>query len=575
MENISELQTIETIENLNILESIIKNPNIKIDDLLKGKEFNGYYLDLVLSLNQFLMNKDRTIKKTNEEQKFKNFLLKKVIEVYTETNGNINIEQFIEEINRVRNNIGHGKYYINKDNLNVVLSDTGEEIPYRWIRSMIEELFIDNKNKLTKLPIKTGYIARNNNDKIDIDNILPSLKNFNVCEYNINSTSESFDENGLSLIQHEIEKFKNNADNIFNNNIKMNEYNASMNNCKLVAELSNINFSKKIYNMYEIDDELKNEIEMVIKNNYELLKNASQESLETFLKGFMNDFYFDKEDSLQLDKAFSQLTFLSRIINENRHMTYNELKSKYYNLPPTDNQMLVAVTLAKFNLLYSYNADTIFRDYLDYSKIDLSKLNPSINTNSHYKLTETENKQIFKLEKDAKNFYKKYTGMKTKIKEQNEKQKELMNGFNLRTYESLFDILELKDAIRKKEFNKNDNVYNEELYKNNKEIINHIRNSIIHNNIEINNRIINNNLSTCITTFRDFDNGNKTFELTTSLDNINNICNLKELLEVLHQNNNYEQGKSMKGFINTLMLYLLTTLLISVGIFYLMCYFGI
>ena len=31
----------------------------------------------------------------------------------------------------------------------------------------------------------------------------------------------------------------------------------------------------------------------------------------------------------------------------------------------------------------------------------------------------------------------------------------------------------------------------------------------------------------------------------------------------------------MKGFINNLMLYLLTTLLISVGIFYLMCYFGI
>lgn len=575
MENINELQTIETVENLNILESIIKNPNIKIDDLLKGKDFNGYYLDLVLSLNQFLMNKDRTIKKTNEEQKFKNFLLKKAIEAFTETNGNINIEQFIEEINRVRNNIGHGKYYINKENLNVVLSDTGEEIPYRWIRNMIEELFIDNKNKLTKLPIKTGYIARNNDEKIDIDNILSSLKNFNVCEYNINSTSDTFDEKGLSVIQHEIEKFKNNTDNIFNNDKTKTEYNMSMNNCNSIAKLSNIDFSIKIYNMHEIDDELKNKIENVIKNNYESLKNVSQESLETFLKGFMNDFYFDKEDSLQIDKAFSQITFLSRIINENKHMTYNELKSKYYNLPPTDNQMLVAATLAKFNLLYSYNTDTIFRDYLDYSKIDLSKLNPSININSHYKLTETENKQIFKLEKDAKNFYKKYTGMKTKIKEPNEKQKELMNGFNLRTYESLFDILELKDAIRKKEFNKNDNVYNEELYKNNKEIINHIRNSIIHNNIEINNRIINNNLSTCIITFRDFDNGNKTFELTTSLDNINNICNHNKLLEVLHQNNNYDQGKSMKGFINTLMLYLITTLLISVGIFYLMCYFSI
>ncbi len=108
---------------------------------------------------------------------------------------------------------------------------------------MIEELFIDNKNKLTKLPIKTGYIARNNNDKIDVDNILPSLKNFNVCEYNINSTSESFDENGLSLIQHEIEKFKNKADNLFYYDKTMMEYNISMSNCKVVSELSNINFS--------------------------------------------------------------------------------------------------------------------------------------------------------------------------------------------------------------------------------------------------------------------------------------------------------------------------------------------
>ena len=174
MENISELQTIETIENLNILESIIKNPNIKIDDLLKGKEFNGYYLDLVLSLNQFLMNKDRTIKKTNEEQKFKNFLLKKVIEVYTETNGNINIEQFIEEINRVRNNIGHGKYYINKDNFDRdnYLSgwSTKNELYEYSFGGGKKELSLKNNFFINNI-IKDSIIINDNNIILHIDNI--------------------------------------------------------------------------------------------------------------------------------------------------------------------------------------------------------------------------------------------------------------------------------------------------------------------------------------------------------------------------------------------------------------------
>ena len=165
------MMTTDVSKQLEILERIIQNPDTKINDLIDS-EFNGLYVDLVISLSQFLMNKDQTITKNakNEGERFKNWLLDRYVEIY-DNNTDLSIGDFIEQINAIRNGIGHGKYIIDKETLNIHLLDRQKgEISYKWMRDMIENLFSNNKNKLKKLPIKTGYIA-NLNEDIDINKI--------------------------------------------------------------------------------------------------------------------------------------------------------------------------------------------------------------------------------------------------------------------------------------------------------------------------------------------------------------------------------------------------------------------
>ena len=77
------MMTTDVSKQLEILERIIQNPDTKINDLIDS-EFNGLYVDLVISLSQFLMNKDQTITKNakNEGERFKNWLLDRYVEIY-------------------------------------------------------------------------------------------------------------------------------------------------------------------------------------------------------------------------------------------------------------------------------------------------------------------------------------------------------------------------------------------------------------------------------------------------------------------------------------------------------------
>lgn len=546
-----ELETIESVESIIELENIIKNPNTKINELIKP-DFNGYYLDLVLTLTQFLINKDRTIEKTNKEIKFKNFLFKKYIQDYYKNCGE---QEFTDEINRIRNNIGHGKYIIDKETLGIKLLNSDEIIDYQYIRPLIENLFIDNKNKLEKLPIKTGYIEKIKDGKLDIDNIEDMLSKYRAFEFNMKSESNNFDGENLSFVQTEISKYEGRIKEIYSSEELSKKYINSIKTMHFAASSGNFEFEHKAFNLNELPDNILNNLKTLINENYDILKKSSDASIQAFIDGFMKDFYFDKDDILQMDKAFTQISTLARAASHNKDLSYNELKEKYYLLPPTGNQMLLATTLAKFNMLYSYNADTIFRDYLDFSKLDLSKLEPTINVNNHEKLIEPEKRKIISLEKENKKKYKTYMGMKN-IPNPDAKKIEITNNINLKIYDNLFEILEQKEIIKEKQFSKNEKINDEALYSQNKEIISHLRNSITHGNIEILSRIKNNDLSTCVLKFKDYDivSEKQTFELTTTLETINSLCDYKKTLEKLHENDNYTKVMTKQGFANVLIL---------------------
>ena len=564
------MMTTDVSKQLEILERIIQNPDTKISELMDG-EFNGLYVDLVISLSQFLMNKDQTITKNgkHEGERFKNWLLDRYVEIY-EHNSGLSIESFTEQINAIRNGIGHGKYIIDKDSLNIKLLDREKaEISYKWMRDMIENLFTNNKNKLKKLPIKTGYIA-NLNDNIDIDNIEESLKNIYVFDYNITSQDENFNPRGLELIQREIYKYKYICKEVAQSQVRLNEWVETLKNCKDVAALSNINFSYEPKTMDKLPEEVKENLKKVIRDNYDILKNASSESRNTFIEGFMNDFYFDSNYTMQIDKAYSQIGSVAKLADYNTNKTYNEIKKEHPELPPTNNQMLLATTLVKFNMLYSYNDDNILREYMDFSKLDLSDFNPTINFDVTKNAYKNETEKIKMIEKDVTKKYKKYEGMK-KIPNPTQDKLDIMNGINLTIYNSLFDILDKQDEIRKKRFAKNDKIIDEDLYVQNKMIITHLRNSITHGNIEIKSRIKQSDMSTCEIIFRDFDieTNKQTFELTTTLDKLNKICDYNAIMNLLNQNPNYKKEvKSYSGFANLCILLVSIIMEIMMIVFY-------
>lgn len=550
--------TIYVSKQLEILEEIIKNPDQKINDLIKDTDFNGLYTDLVISLSQFLMNKDKAITKAakHENERFKNWILDRYIEIYR-NNEEMQISDFVEQVNAIRNAIGHGKYIIDEENLNIELLDRQKgEISYKWIRDMIQNLFTNNKNKLKKLPIKTGYIAKLKDIDIDINNIEEALDNFYMFEYNITSENEDFNQNGLEIIQNEIEKYRDVADDVVRDPIQQNEWFNSLKNCKDIGDLSGINLKFENKKLSLLDENIIADIKKVINDNYDILKNASNESLQTFINGFMDDFYFDSNSDLQIDKAYSQIGNVAKLAELNINKTYNEIKKDNPSLPPTNNQMLLATTLVKFNMLYSYNDDNILREYMDFSKMDLDELHPTINYDVTTKAYRNESDKIKIIEKDVEKKWKKYQGMQ-KIPNPNEEKKAIINGINITMYNSLFDILDQQDIIRKKRFAKNEKISNEEKYVQNKMIITHMRNSITHGNITINSRIKNNDMSSCIITFKDFDieTGKQTFELTTTLDKINAICDYKTVVNLLNQNPNYKKDvKSYSGFTTLFML---------------------
>lgn len=530
-----EIMTRNSIEQLEILEAVIRNPYKKIGDILNNdtESFNANYTEIIILLTQFLMNKDNTITKdviSKENVKFKNWILEKYIEEYANTGCSINI--FISKLNDIRNCIGHGDYFISKNNPKYTILKNNKSINNIWLKEIINNLFVDNKNKLKKLPIKTGYLIKKDGCLLNINDVDSYLDGFDMFEYNIKSDNTEFNTYGLNFVQTLIKKYKDNSKTgLFNKELWLKE----MNNAKEVADVSLLNFEYETKSLSKIDDKLKSRLKFVINNNIKQLENATQEALEVFIKGFMNDFYFDSNDTMQIDKAFSQISLLANVINDNKDYSYNELKNKTNLFPPTDNQMLLAIVLIKFNSLFSYNDDKLLSEYFDFSKLDLSKIRPFVCTDSYEYKYLTEKNTIFKLEKENSKMFKQIQKIDKKVNKSSMMSKEIKD-LNIKIYSNLFDLIEAKYEYSKKVNCKNINIANEDMYIRNKAIIHHIRNAISHGNIKINSRIKNNDLSSCILTFTDYNAHNKTFELTVSLDKIYELCNCSQIFNILYNN---------------------------------------
>ncbi|MEG2250151.1 MAG: hypothetical protein RSD09_01085 [Bacilli bacterium] len=542
-----------SIEYLENLENIIKNPDTIMNSIL-NTNYNGNYVDLVISLSQFLINKEQTIIKNKPKSKYEvtyeNKLLDKYTEIYWKHKGKIGIANFVYEMNFLRNAISHGQYIIDEETNDLILLESNKKISYDWLKNIIETLFSEVKIKTKKLPISTGYIAKLSTKEIDIDNIDSILNNYAMFNYKIEENSENVYDKSLELILSEIGKYKNNGKKVFKSVGMQENYKNSMQNCHDLAQFGGMKFENKLFPMTDIKEELKEKLKQTIKDNYQTLKNVNQGSLETFVEKFFNDNYYDSLDLELLDKTYMQLSTLATLVTSNKNRTYNQLKEDYYFLSPVDDMLLTATTLTKFNMIYSYNGDNILKKYLDYSKLDLSNMKPTLLINGlKYKYSKEE-EIIFKLEKENNENYIQYNNLKTtKNKENINKMNEIKGNINKNKNEIY------KYQLRKKRIilGEQDDVENLKKFEYNKSLITHIRNSIVHGNIEIKTPLKNNDLKTCVLILRDYylETNSKTFELEITLDEINKLCNREFVFELLNQNKRF---RSYNGFASLLVL---------------------
>lgn len=520
---VAKNQTKEFIESINLLEQCILNPDKKINDLISENNinFNGSQTEFLILLSQFTLNKENVI--VNNNDNFEN----RSISVASKYKDIDEMQDYISNVNVLRNNVAHGKFILNFDNLDTYFYNKNIIIKHEDFKKVITDEFVDNKIYTQGFPIKCGVALAENDIEFDINNIDNILNNYTVYDFCLNGTNT---ESNIDCVKEIISNIKNIKNNPKELEHEKEAFIRGIKGIKILSEYNNLDLKITNKKLIDVDPDLITKIKKIINENQETLKDSKL--FTQFIKGCLNDFYYDKEPIYQIDKALSQLTRMSNYCSETRDKTYKEIKSDKLDLPPTDNQMLLATTLVKFNCLFSYNTDSIYKTDLDYSLLDLSDFNPTVNKNTSKIVTDfnTENENLFNAIEEDRQAVTRF------IKYQNIPQ-EYYDSYKIKIYSKMFMMLDNEQTCKLSNVDYKKDIRDREMYFKNKNIIEHIRNSITHGNIIIESRIKNNNLSTCVLVFKDYNNQELTFDLRITLDKIAKLIDYEKISSLLVSDN--------------------------------------
>lgn len=212
--------------------------------------------------------------------------------------------------------------------------------------------------------------------------------------------------------------------------------------------------------------------------------------------------------------------------------------------------------LSKFNILYAYNAEDIYDEYLDYSKLNLSSIKYSVNKFEDPELMVIEsdiraikkvlNTSIEYLNEIENNLEKLLFKSRDDESKYEKPKKLLMDKINSEklNYENLNNTL---TELEEKKTNHLNKIENNKKYYENKNIISHIRNSLAHGNFEIDTVGKGKTIGDSIIHIKDLYRGENTFESVMTIQEFNSlflnqnfrvICDAYSLCLKKYNNNN-------------------------------------
>lgn len=286
---------------------------------------------------------------------------------------------------------------------------------------------------------------------------------------------------------------------------------------------NNLHYSHQVVSLSNYSNSDRNDLIKFINDNGEIFYNSTREVQMHYIKRCVKHI-----GENTLDYINEGVFLLKELKNYmGKSFSFNDIKKQNMDYSLNDNQLLMALALMKFYIIYSYNRENEYDDYLDYSALDLSMIDSRINDpliddkilNRNYDSLTNIELLLLKRKKNREESDNEYLDLKIK------------NG-------RLMKSLVLNDDIEKSRVVRNfkleplnkDVLYNTLL---NRSILMHIKNSICSGNIIFNKFATDKDSSTI--TFSDYKDDKLSYIGSVNFIEFIRICNYNIIKNNLHK----------------------------------------
>lgn len=378
---------------IDMMIEIISKPSIPIKDIEDryfndyGFTFNKAFFIALISQIGIILNGDTELNISNYSNKKyldKIELTKSLFSSFKSTNEiivskkdvndilkNIDYDDAVSFLLFIKDKLANGMFEYDFFKDGIIIG--GKTIPYNILDLCSTCIFCDHVVK-----DKPGYVDfeivkidptyQLIDSKNKIDSMLNKIK---IIKINISPKDSNIylpDDINYLLYQKLI-KIKN------NNEVSSEEVSSLYDDLLEIVQSNNLKYSHQIISLGDYDLEEKNNLIKFINNNGEIFYNSQIDIQKHYLTRLVGLFNMPFHD--YFNEGILLLKELKNYMGKS--FSFNDIKVQNMDYSLNDNQLLISLVLMKFYIIYAYNRESEYDDYLDYSALDLSMIDSRIN----------------------------------------------------------------------------------------------------------------------------------------------------------------------------------------------------
>lgn len=540
--------------------------NKKLEDLLKDdKPFSKDLLNLLYIVSNFIMRKEETIEEiaNKYELKVNKLLIDGMIKQIADSTNDkgkftvsgVTFDDPMNFINLLRNKFAHGayKYVPQKGMVEIIVDDKILSIPLQWLIIFNRLVFVEVEKVKSNGHYMEGILKIGKNSFTQIKSYQDFKRSFTKMKYyefiiTPKKEDRKYDEYENGRISQLIQKVCED----FNEQVN---YEGEIRTLRKYCESKDLNLQVNIIPVSNFAEPEKAKLKNMYQNSPDFNDVDAGGQVQLIGQWIMDTkLLTNTVDHVSQGYAIVQ-DFIDYIDYGKSYETFCKEYPKhvlYYD------KCITSIFFAQFNIVYAYNAEEIYENHLDYSKLDLSKIKHTISKFEDLELISLENQllalqtRIFNattsVEQAQDHLDKLLLSIEQNTGEEGkyEKGKTLLNS---RLALEQFKLDELKKAYfetNEKRQNRIAEIESRKQHYENKNVISHIRNSLAHGNFEVERFDTQGTLGNSQIHFQDIYKGENTFDSVISLEDFTSLFDAHNYKVIFEMYTNLVRGEQEK-----------------------------